>query len=517
MSHIATKKQFSRNLVSGWVLFAVEVGIAFVLTPFIITKLGVAGYGIWSLMAGVIGYMGLIDIGIRGSVGRYINHYMALKDDRAVSDVVGTANVVLTALGAFILLLSFGVAANFSAIFPKTPPELADDILFCLPLMAAGLWLSFVSSILANLLAAREATYLTNNYNVVLLVVRAGVTVMILNAGYGMRGLMLVTITLGVVGLLLLLWTVRRVFAAAMPRLVGFSFERLKEMWRFGVASFVSRTASTMANDSAPLIGMWLLGPEAVAVYSVAMTLTQYTRRLIDQANNAIFPSVMKAGAMKDLPGLRALYTRFMDMSFAIGSLIFIGVMVFAADFLGLWVGSAYATGGAVAGILAFGYLMQSVASTAPLTLAAMDRIGITVKIGLGEACACVVLTAALPGLFGLGLAGMALGATLPRLFSNLGLYPWLAVKLMGPELKADLLRHLGRNLFICAGVLVVFLGIHWAVPSRSWPGLILALTLVTVLHLFTLGGRYQAFPALERFNHAMHSAVRRWLPGGGS
>ena len=517
MSHIATKKQFSRNLSTGWLLFAVEVGIAFVLTPYIIMKLGVAGYGIWSLMAGVIGYMGLIDVGIRGSVGRYINHYMALKDDRAVGQVVGTANVILTALGGVILLTSFIVAANFSVIFPKTPPELADDILFCLPLMGAALWLAFISSVEGNLLAAREAAYLTNNYNLGLLLVRAGATVAVLNAGYGMRGLMLVTITLSVVGLLLLLRVTRRTFGAAMPGLIGFSVERLKEMWRYGVASFVSRTASTVANDSAPLIGMWLLGPEAVAVYSVAMTLTQYTRRLFEQAASAIFPSVMKAGAMRDLPGLRALYTRFMDLSFAIGSLVFIGMMVFATNFLGLWVGPAYEAGGVVAGILAFGYLMQSVGSTAALTLAAMDRIGTTVKIGLCEAFACVVLTAALPGLFGLGLAGMALGATLPRLFSNWVLYPWLAISVMGPELKTDLLKHLRRNLMICVGVLIAIMAIYWAVPSRTWPGLVLAVALVTLLHLCTLGGRYQAFPALERFNQALHGRVRRWLPGGGA
>jgi O-antigen/teichoic acid export membrane protein len=516
MSHIATKRQFSRNLVSGWMLLVMEVAIAFVLTPFIITQLGVAAYGIWSLMVGVIGYMGLIDIGIRGSVGRYINHYMALKDERAVSEVVGTANVVLTALGAVILLASFVVAANFSLIFPKTPPELAGDILFCLPLMALGLWLAFVSSIQSNLLAAREAAYLTNNYNVVLLLLRAGSTVAVLMAGWGMRGLMLVSIGVALIGLGLLLWTVRREFGAAMPRMAAFSGARLQEMWRYGVASFVSRTASTMANDSAPLIGMWLLGPEAVAVYSVAMTLTQYTRRLIDQANTAIFPSVMKAGAMKDLPGLRGLYLRFMDMSFAIGSLVFIGMMVFSQSFLGLWVGEAYEAGAVVAGILSFGYLMQSVASTAPLTLAAMDRIGTTVKIGIGEALGCLALTAALPGLFGWGLAGMALGATLPRLFSNWVLYPRLALQSMGSELKFDMLRRLGWNLLMCLGVAAAFLAVHEAIPSDTWPGLVAAVIVVTVLHVFTLGGRYQVFPALERFNASLHGALRRWMPGRG-
>ncbi len=495
MSHIATKKQFSRNLVSGWFLFAIEVGIAFVLTPFIIKQLGVAGYGIWSLMLSVIGYMGLIDIGIRGSVGRYINHYMAQKNERAVSEVVGTANVVLTALGGVILVVSFVVAANFSAIFPKTPPELADDILFCLPLMAVGLWMAFVSSILSNMLAAREATYLTNNYNVVLLFLRAGGTVWVLNAGYGMRGLMLLTIALGLVGLALLLWTTRRVFTTAMPRLVGFSIERLKEMWRYGVASFVSRTASTMAADSAPLIGMWLLGPEAVAIYSVAMTLTQYSRRLIDQANSSIFPSVMKAGSIKDYAGLRALYIRYMDIAFAIGSLVMIGLMVFSGDFLVLWVGPEYAAGGWVVAILAFGYLAQCVASTGNLTLASLDKIGTTVKIGVGEAVACLVLTAALPGLFGWGLIGLALGTMLPRLFTSLAIYPRLTLNLLGAELKPPMYAAIRRNLVLCAGALALFASVHAVFPGHNWPMLVGTVAFITAAHLLWVASRTEDVP----------------------
>ena len=138
-------------------LLAAEVAVAFLLTPYIIIKLGAAAYGVWALLIGVIGYMGLIDIGIRGSVGRYVNHYLALKDARAVSEVVGTANVMLTAFGMLALAASFVIAAYFTRIFPKTPPELLGAIRYSLPLLAVGLWLSFVSSILGNLLAAREA------------------------------------------------------------------------------------------------------------------------------------------------------------------------------------------------------------------------------------------------------------------------------------------------------------------------------------------------------------------------
>ena len=280
MGHIASKTQFVRNLLSGWVSLAAEIVVAFILTPYIIIKLGAATYGIWSLMISVIGYLGLVNIGIRGSVGRYINHYLALKDQRAVSEVVGTSSVLLTLLSIIAGIAAIFLAENFSTIFPKTPVELLGEIRLALPLLAIGLWLSFISSILANLLVAKEALYLINGYSLITLLVRSVAIYFVLDAGQGIYALVLVTLGSSLLSAALTLWSVRRVFSSEMPSFVLFSPTRLQEMWRFGLASFVARTSGTMANDSAPIIGMWILGPEAVAIYSIALTLTQNARRV---------------------------------------------------------------------------------------------------------------------------------------------------------------------------------------------------------------------------------------------
>lgn len=114
MSHIASRTQFTRDFFSGWISLAAEIIVAFVLTPYIVHKLGAANYGVWSLMFSVIGYLGLIDIGIRGSVEPYINHCLALKDQLAVSEVVGTSTVNLTLLSLVVGPLAAILAANFS-------------------------------------------------------------------------------------------------------------------------------------------------------------------------------------------------------------------------------------------------------------------------------------------------------------------------------------------------------------------------------------------------------------------
>ena len=510
MDHIATRRQFLRNLTSGWALLVVEVAVALVLTPFIILKLGASAYGIWSLMIGVIGYMGLVDVGLRGAVGRYVNHYLARADTKALDEVVSTSCAVLTAMAAVAGILAVALGHNFSAVFPKTPPDLLDDIRLALPLLAFGLWLSFMSAILGNLLSAKEAMYMTNGFGLLTLILRSAGVVLVLGTGHGIVGLVLVNLAAALVGLGLTLWMVKRVFLRETPRFVGFSTERLMEMWRFGVASFVSRTASTLANDSAPIIGMWILGPEAVAIYSVALTLTQNARRLQDLANTAIFPSVMRAGALKDLAGLRGLYLRFMDISFAIGSLVFIALIVFGADFITLWVGPQFTPGALVVGVLAFGYLLQSIASTAPSTLQSLDRIAVTVKIGVGEAVACVVLTAALPGMFGLGLLGMALGSTLPRLFSNLALYPLLAVHVMGPDLRLLLPRAISRNLALCVGVTAVFWGLHLLIPGRNWPMLAASVSAACGLHVLLMATCYEGLPVIGDVTDRLRRRLRQ-------
>jgi hypothetical protein len=125
MSYIAMRKQFFRNIVSGWVLFVVELAIAFLLTPFIIASLGAAAYGILALM---------------------------------LDEVVGTANSLLSTLDLVALGASLLISAKF--LLPKTEFKLLGNICLSLHLLAIGLWVSFVSWISGKIMAAEGIMHL---------------------------------------------------------------------------------------------------------------------------------------------------------------------------------------------------------------------------------------------------------------------------------------------------------------------------------------------------------------------
>jgi hypothetical protein len=79
--HIMTnqnRSRFARNAVANWIAFLFTAIVGFFLSPFVVEHLGATRYGVWSLLAGLVGYLGLLDLGIRQAVNRYVAHHRAV-------------------------------------------------------------------------------------------------------------------------------------------------------------------------------------------------------------------------------------------------------------------------------------------------------------------------------------------------------------------------------------------------------------------------------------------------------
>jgi hypothetical protein len=81
--------------------------IAFFLSPFVIHHLGNSAYGVWVLMLSMTGYLGLLDLGIRGTVTCYVAKFHAEGKHQEASRLVSFALMIFTFLGAIALLTFF--------------------------------------------------------------------------------------------------------------------------------------------------------------------------------------------------------------------------------------------------------------------------------------------------------------------------------------------------------------------------------------------------------------------------
>ena len=103
----------TRNLMINWFGHGANLAVMFFLSPFIIHSLGKVDYGVWSLLVAVTGYMGLMDVGIRASTGRFVIFHAGRDEHDLVNETIQNALGFFTAL-VMVLVIAAGVLGGGS-------------------------------------------------------------------------------------------------------------------------------------------------------------------------------------------------------------------------------------------------------------------------------------------------------------------------------------------------------------------------------------------------------------------
>jgi O-antigen/teichoic acid export membrane protein len=447
------------------------MAVAFFLTPFIISHLGVAAYGVWSLANGVIGYLGLIDLGVRGSLGRFINQYLALDDDRAVNEVISTSFTFLTGSAVVVLFAGIALGVNFSAIFPKTPVELAAQTLFVLPVLAIGLWLAFIGAIYRNILTAYDRFDLINGIGLIGLIIRAALVVVLLRADTGILGLVAAVTISGAALCLMARVAAMRVHAAIAVRWQYVNAVRLREMWRFGFVAFATRGSSEIVYQSDQIILMAFLGPHAVAVYGVANMLILYAQRVVEQLGTVLNPALMKSGSLGDLPNLRKAYLLYPRAAFYVAIPLFIGYTVFGNDFIRLWVGPEFGDAKYILIILSIAELASLLSGLGGSLLFGLGRLRFNFYCSAGEAVLNVFVTIILVGQTNLGVIGAAFGTMISAMIFRGVAHPLYTTRAIGLTFSGYITTNGWRIVVATALALSWFNTVRLLVQPHGWFG----------------------------------------------
>lgn len=86
-----------RNVLANWGTYVFATALAFFLSPYVVQHLGDAGYGVWTLVGSLTGYLGLLDFGVRQAVTRYVARAFARDDSGEASRVMSSAAAMFAA------------------------------------------------------------------------------------------------------------------------------------------------------------------------------------------------------------------------------------------------------------------------------------------------------------------------------------------------------------------------------------------------------------------------------------
>ncbi len=147
---------FARNAVANGVGFLFTVVVGFFLSPYVVEHLGATRYGVWSLIAGLVGYLGLLDLGIRQAVNRYTASHYATGAHQEASLIVSAALRLFGFLGVLATLLS-GVFAYFGPILFNIPQALANDARTVIVLGGLTVAVSLIGGVFGGVVSGLES------------------------------------------------------------------------------------------------------------------------------------------------------------------------------------------------------------------------------------------------------------------------------------------------------------------------------------------------------------------------
>ncbi|HUW84752.1 MAG TPA: oligosaccharide flippase family protein [Phycisphaerae bacterium] len=467
---------YLQRIGPNWVARCANLAVLFVLSPFVVHRLGVEAYGVWSLLVSLTGYLGLIELGTRGGLGRFIPFYMGRNNPAGVNGVINTTIGFFIACGAVLMLVAGGLAASVEILFARIPADYVASARLVILLIALNLWASFLGTPFALILTALERFGLARTIDMGTLAARAAGVVIVLVAGGGLIGLAIVELAANLLWILANYVAARRVYRPLRlgVRLAGSRWFR--EVFGFSIWAFVGNVSVNIIYSTDLLLVGLLIGVREVAIYSVPLMLIQHAQHFFNEINAVLGPPIVKAAGAGRHADLRWLFLRGARASVLLGLPFLIGFMVFGGEFIVLWMGPEFADGTRVLTILALAQVAAVATSITTPVISGLGRVRYAALVVTAQAVSNLALSLFFVTQLGLGLEGIALGTLIPMVV----FYSVLAGAVMR-WLRVSLSSFISQAIVpggMAAGLFAVMAVAGFRLPGHGqWIGFVLKVT----------------------------------------
>lgn len=416
------------NAISNWTSLVLHVAIGFFLTPFIIRTLGKSGYGIWTLVTSLVGYYGLLNLGVGTAINRYIARYTAQQDDEALNHIASTALVMFCFTGLLAAIFSFVFAESIAKFF-EVKPENIEDFKRLVRLIGLTTGISFPSHVFGAIVNSREHFTATNIVSIVQILLRTALTVALLQNGFGLTGLGisdLLTTTFG----LAVYFVIFKIYASDIRITLAYANRRtLKKLIIYGGITTVIIVADIVRiNFDSIVIGKFV-NLDAIGVYGVAALIIRYIVNAITSGMRVLIPRFSYLDGAGQTDQLKKLFLRSLNicafLAFGAGMLS----LIFGGRFIVLWVGREFIPAIPVLLILSIAYAFALCQNPAIGLMYALKKHYIFAAATIVEATANLILSIILAPKYGIN--GVALGTAIPMIIVKVFIQPLYVARII--------------------------------------------------------------------------------------
>ena len=431
--------------VTKYVLLLFNIAAGIVLMPFTVAHLGRSQYGLWMLVASMTTYFQLLDIGYGNGVVRHLVEADAKDDVDEVNCIASTFVIVYAIIGVVTLLLTVCLMVWVVPHFPHLTPEDVRIARFVIAILAARVAVGFPMTVFGAVTNARQGFVLNNTVAIAVVAANALITYLVLRAGFGLLVLVAMTTAVNVLGYVGYAATARHVFPALHISTRRFRADRWREVTAFSIWMFVIDIAVQIGFNIDNLVIGAAMSTAAIAIYAVALRLSEYQRRFCDQFSGMLFPVAVSLGAQGDTQGLRTVMIEGTRATTLLGAAAMLCLIGFGGPLIHAWMGPGFDD--SLGALIALAVASAILVAHAPMNkvLIARRRHRMVAATWIGESFINLVLSVALVRRF--GLTGVAIGTALPLAVGHLGILLPAACRAVDVTLPAAIRQMFGPAL----------------------------------------------------------------------
>jgi O-antigen/teichoic acid export membrane protein len=406
-------KQLLTSTGSNILVLIVKIVITFVMTPIFLQNMGNYDYGLWEIIASIVGYLGILDLGIKPAVTRFTAKYKVEKNQDALKVMYSSAFAFTLFVGSLISIFLICLGAFFPEIIA---PESADTVTYSLVFIILGLQmlLVFPGYVPESILEGLQQYSIKNIVTIVNSIVGASVLYYFMNANNGLYVLALVNaVGLSLKYILYFYMVSRSRYGGLIPDKSKVSFKVIKNLLHFGGKSFIQGVAYKIESATDVLVIGYFLSPAMVPIYSIPANLMGHIRNIGFTLTLAFMPKFSELSAKQDRQEIIKFYLNSSKWTIAIILPITILGVIFGPTFITLWLGEKYGEQSQI--IL----LLLAIFTMVPLLdpvmeryLTAINKHAILAK--LYPVSALINLLSSIILVEHLGIIGVALGSIIP-------------------------------------------------------------------------------------------------------
>ena len=399
--------QLKAGVVLNYVVIFLNTVVGLLYTPYMLRMMGQSEYGLYSLVASVIAYLTVLDLGFGNAIVRYTAKFRAEKKTEEQYEMFGMFFLLYLVIGIIAFGIGLGLYFNVGTLFGDTMTAVElDRARIMMLLLVANLAFTFPMSIWGSIIQAYEDFVFQKSLNIFRIILNTAVMICLLHFGYKAVAMVVVQTIFNVLTLVVnFIYCRRKLNIHIYFRFKHFHWGFLKEVAIYSFWIFLNAIMDRVYWSTGQFVLGAIVGTAAVAVFAIAIQLEGMYMQFSTAISSVFLPKVTAMVATnRSRKEISDLFIRTGRMQYIVLAYILSGFIIFGRQFIELWAGAGY-TDAYIISLLFF----------IPLTVPLIQNLGITILQARNEMKFRSVLYIII------ALVSLAMQIVLTRFFGGIG------------------------------------------------------------------------------------------------